>query len=140
MSTCTIAKRILICDDEEDILEMLTLLLSNAGYEVATARGHKEFMVKFHEQQPDLILMDVQMPEHDGFWIAERLPGRKRIPIIFITAHDRPVYRLYAPMVGAEDYLSKPFEPQMLLSRLESALQPQKKTSSRRFLDELNAE
>jgi DNA-binding response OmpR family regulator len=140
MPTCTLAKHILICDDEEDILEMLSLLLSNAGYAVSTARGHKEFMTKFHEHLPDLILMDVQMPEHDGFWIAERLPGHKRIPIIFITAHDRPVYRLYAPMVGAEDYLSKPFEPRQLLSRLESALQPQKRNSSKRFLDDLNGD
>lgn len=137
MTTLTAAKHILVCDDDDDILEMVEHILNRAGYSVAKAHRYSEFMDRFHETKPDLILLDVQMPEHDGFWIAERLPGSERIPIIFITAHDRPIYRLCAPIVGAEDYVAKPFEPEDLLARIEKALHPRRKLSSRRFFDVL---
>jgi len=137
MTTLTATKHILVCDDDSDILELLNCLLVNAGYSVAVAHEHHEFMQRFHETKPDLILMDVHMPEHDGFWIAERLPTNERIPIIFITAHDRPVYRVCAPIVGAEDYIAKPFAPEDLLARIKKALQPTKRVSVRHFLDDL---
>jgi two-component system OmpR family response regulator len=79
------------------------------------------------------------LPEHDGFWIAEHLPCSQRIPIIFITAHDRPVYRLCAPIVGAQDYIAKPFDPNVLLLRIEKALYPAAKSSSR-FLEAIGGE
>jgi len=135
MTACTATKRILICDDEDDILEMLAHLLNEAGYSVSTAHEHKEFMTRFHEAKPDLILLDVYMPEHDGFWIAEQLQGIRRVPIIFITAHDRHVYRLCAPIVGAADYLAKPLDPDVLLNRIEKALSHTPRTSSTRFLE-----
>jgi len=135
MTTCVAAKRILVCDDEDDILDMLAHLLNMTGYAVSTAHDHKEFMAKFHEAKPDLVLLDVRMPEHDGFWIAERLQDMERVPIIFITAHDRPVYRMCAPIVGAVDYLAKPIDPDILLARIDKALNAPRTTSSGRFLE-----
>lgn len=136
MTACTAAKRILICDDDDDILDMLQHLLNGAGYTVATAHEHKEFMKSFHETKPDLVLLDVRMPERDGFWIAEQLQLTDRVPIIFITAHDRPVYRMCAPIVGAADYLAKPIDPDVLLDRIDKALHPCPRSSSR-FLEAL---
>ena len=129
----TITKRILICDDDANILEMVSHVLTRVGYTVVTARGPKEFMARFCEAKPDLILLDVHMPDQDGFSIAQHLPTTERIPIIFITAHDRAAYRLCAPLVGAEDYLAKPFDTQVLLSRIEAALQTKQKTDSARL-------
>ena len=114
-------KRILVCDDDADIVLLLATILEDAGYQVETASGHREFSAKFDPTSPpNLILMDVRMPERDGFSIAENLGGR--VPIIFVTAHDRPVYRLYAPIAGGIDYITKPFEPEDLLKRIEKAL------------------
>lgn len=127
-------KRILICDDQDDILEMLSHSLCSVGYTVSLAPGFREFMERFCEQTPDLILLDIYMPEHDGFWIVDHLPCNHCIPIIFMTAHDRPVYRLCAPMVGAASYIVKPFEPHELLVRIETALRPTPRLGSTQFL------
>jgi DNA-binding response OmpR family regulator len=138
MATCTAAKRILVCDDDKDILDLLSHILTQAGYTVATAGEHKSFMQRFNEAKPDLILLDVRMPEKDGFSIAEQIQGDYRGPIIFITAHDRPVYRMCVPIVGATDYLPKPIDPEVLLARIEHALHPQPHPrSSSRFLEAL---
>jgi DNA-binding response OmpR family regulator len=134
MTTPPCPKHILVCDDQDDILDMLSHTLTIAGHTVSTAHDHGEFMERFHKHKPELILLDIYLPEHDGFWIAEHLPCNHRIPIIFMTAHDRPVYRLCAPMVGAEDYVSKPFDPGVLLGRIERVLHPNPRSSTR-FLE-----
>ena len=116
-------KKILICDDDQDTLDALSVLLRNAGYEVLTAHEHNELSAKMRDSDPDLILLDVRMPERDGFWIAEGLQvlGRS-IPIILMTAYDRMIYRLYAPFVGCVEYLVKPIDPRVLLSKINHTL------------------
>jgi CheY-like chemotaxis protein len=66
MSTCVAARHILVCDDQDDILEMVSHVLNNVGYVVSRAHDYKEFMQRFHEQKPDLIVLDIYLPEHDG--------------------------------------------------------------------------
>jgi two-component system response regulator AdeR len=128
-SSATAVKRILVCDDDPDIVMLIETILKDAGYDVDTANGHREFSQKFDPTAPpNLILMDVRMPERDGFSIAENLGGR--VPIIFVTAHDRPVYRLYAPIAGGTDYVTKPFDPEDLLRRIEQALRVDPKKSN----------
>src|SRR4051812_9425421 len=119
----TAQKKILICDDDADILDLITCLLTNEGYEVKSATAHDEFFAKYKHYKPDLILLDIRMPEHDGFWIADELQLLKnKAPIIFVSAHNRSVYRLCAPVAGAIDFIVKPFEPDLLLARVRSAL------------------
>lgn len=131
MTLIEVKKHILICDDNHDVLEFLAKSLSFAGYEVATAHGYDDFAKAYSARRPDLILLDVRMPERDGFWIAERLQiAHNTVPIIFITAHDRPLYRLCAPIAGAVDYVTKPFEPDDLEKRIKAALQTDAKTSN----------
>jgi len=118
------SKTICICDDDQEILNAVECVLSNAGYQVISAREHGELTQKLQDTPADLIILDVRMPGRDGFWIAECLQvlGSK-VPIIFMTAYDKIIYRLYAPFVGSVEYLVKPVEPSVLLKKVERALQ-----------------
>src|SRR5258708_37727217 len=123
MQTAIADKKILVCDDDPDILDVISHLLVHAGYVVNTATEHEEFFEKFKAVQPDLILLDVRMPERDGFWIAQELQRlNNKAPIMFITAHNRSVYRLCAPIAGAVDFVVKPFDPDVLLERVKKAV------------------
>lgn len=115
--------KILIVDDDRDILEMTGLLLRNAGYDVVGVSTYPEVEAVIGENPlPSLVLMDVRMPVRDGFWIAEKIRSEFNIPIVFMTAHDCPKYRLYAPIAGAAAYIQKPFEVEFLLATVESVL------------------
>ena len=125
MAMKTGEKTIFVCDDDQEVLDSVSLLLQSAGYRVLTAHEHKEFMAKLQEATPDLVLLDVRMPERDGYWIAEGLQvlGTK-IPIIFMTGYDSMIYRLYAPFVGAVQYFVKPIDPPKLLGKIDQLLKP----------------
>jgi DNA-binding response OmpR family regulator len=114
---------IAICDDDPEILNAVETLLSTAGYDVMLAHEHKELTQKLQGNTPDLLILDVRMPERDGFWIAECLQvlGSK-IPIMFMTSHDKLIYRMYAPFVGSIEYLIKPVDPTVLLKKVQRAL------------------
>jgi DNA-binding response OmpR family regulator len=116
-------RTICICDDDQEILNATEALLRSAGYEVVAAHEHKELNEKLQTCSPDLIILDVRMPERDGFWIAECLQvlGNK-IPIIFMTGQDKLIYKLYAPFVGSVDYLIKPVDADVLLKKVDRAL------------------
>jgi len=119
----TLEKRILACDDDPDILGVIAFLLNDAGYTVETATSHEEFFEKYAGFKPDLILLDVRMPDHDGFWVAQELQRlNNKAPIIFLTAHNRSVYRLCAPIAGAIDFMLKPFDTDVLLARVKKAI------------------
>jgi DNA-binding response OmpR family regulator len=131
----TAAKKILVCDDDSDIAGLLAHLLTEAGYEVSTASGHDEFFKKFSALRPDLIMLDIRMPEHDGFWIADELQRLdNKAPILFCTAHNRSVYRMCAPIAGAVDFIVKPFDPDALVARIRQILKPHSAESSSWFL------
>ena len=113
-------KKIAVVDNDSDNLEMMTCLLSDAGHTVVAAHGHAEFLEVFNASPlPDLILLDIRMPERDGFWIAEYVKSKFDIPIIFMTAHHHPKYQLYA---GAAAYIVKPLDPELLFSTIDKAL------------------
>ena len=118
-------RTILVCDDDPQTLDTLSELLGNAGYSVSTAADTREMLERLETSKPDLLILDVRLPEHDGMWIAESLLSHGRnIPIIFHTGCDAPSYRLYAPFVGASAYLTKPCDPALLLEKVEEALRP----------------
>jgi DNA-binding response OmpR family regulator len=112
-----------ICDDDPAILDCVAALLQSAGYRVFTAHHHEELARKLQEHSPDLLILDIRMPEHDGCWIAEGLQALgHKIPIIFLTGYDSLIYRLYAPFVGAVTYLTKPVDLTLLLSKVREVL------------------
>jgi two-component system, OmpR family, response regulator len=116
-------KPIIVCDDDNDIREFLVLALKKAGYEVLGASGFSDLMYFMENVRPSLILLDIRMPEWDGFFVAETLRKRgNTVPIIFMTAHDNKFSRIYAPAIGAVGYFTKPLEIEAVLAKIDETL------------------
>ncbi len=118
-------KRILIVDDEEDVLQVLGLRLENEKYEVLKARNGKQAVEAAVSQKPDLIIMDIKMPEMDGITATKILRSKLEtalIPIMMLTALKDPEMELNGLDAGADDYIGKPYESQRLLARIKMLL------------------
>lgn len=113
---------VLIVDDEAEIREMLAEYLSGHGYEVTAAEGGEAMRAALERQVPDVILLDVNMPGEDGLTLARHVRERFDIPIIMVTAADEVVDRVVGLEVGADDYITKPFDPRELRARLKTVL------------------
>ena len=113
-------KRILIVDDEDKIRELIRLNLELAGYECIEAVDGNEAIKKI-EENPDLALLDIMLPGKDGYEISKKFI-EKNIPIIFLTAKDSTLDKVTGLKLGAEDYITKPFESIELLARIEVVL------------------
>lgn len=121
--------RILLAEDEENIREAVALNLELDGYEVVSAQNGKEALRFFHEQHFDLIILDVMLPEIDGFQVCEQIRlSNLTIPIIFLTAKDTATDRVSGLRRGADDYLTKPFVLEELLLRIQKLLRRSGKT------------
>ena len=113
--------RILVADDEADIVHMLRDLFSMKGYEVLAAYGGEEAL-KLSEQSPDLILLDVNMPDIDGFSLCRRIRDFVSCPILFLTAKSQESDKLLGLTAGGDDYLPKPFSFAELSARVKALL------------------
>jgi len=117
--------KILLVDDEPDILDFVGYNLKAEGYKVATASSGKIGVVKAKEFKPDLILLDVMMPEMDGIEACDqirRLPGMENTIIAFLTARGEDYSQVAGFEAGADDYITKPVKPKVLTSRLKALL------------------
>ena len=117
--------RILIVDDEKDLLEMLSMNLSTAGYVVRTAASGAEAMSVIRTDRPDLILMDVMLGDISGVKLAGKLkntPQTADIPIVMLTAKDSETDVIVGLSMGADDYVTKPFSTAVLVARIEAVL------------------
>ena len=116
---------ILIVDDEPTNVDMLTQELDEGGYSLLTASDGEEALIKVHEHQPDLILLDVMMPKVDGFTVCRILKGSGKtilIPVILLTALQAHEDRVRGIEAGADDFISKPFERDELLAKIRALL------------------
>jgi two-component system, OmpR family, alkaline phosphatase synthesis response regulator PhoP len=116
-------KRILIADDEPDILEIVEYNLQQEGYEVYTAKDGDEALNKAKHIKPDLIILDIMMPKRNGVEVCEMLrsqPAFKETLIIFLTALNDETSHLKGLDMGADDYVTKPISPKLLLSRVNA--------------------
>ena len=116
---------ILLVDDEEDILEFLSYNLSKEGYRVLKANNGKEGLELAKSQIPNLILLDVMMPEMDGMEVCENLRKMRRLDntfIVFLTARSEEYSEISGFNVGADDYITKPIKPRLLISRIQAIL------------------
>ena len=117
------SKRLLLVDDEQELLKMVSDILKDAGFEtVLTAMSVKEAILTAKEETPDLIVLDVMLPDGDGFSLMQQLRTFTNVPIIFLTAKDEASDKLSGLELGADDYISKPFMPQELLLRIYAVL------------------
>jgi putative two-component system response regulator len=117
--------KILVVDDEPSIVDVLTRFLSREGYSVVTASNGREALERVRQEPPDLILLDVTMPELDGFTVCQRIKENERtalIPITMLTGLDDREHRTRGIEAGADDFLTKPFEQSILRARIRSQL------------------
>lgn len=117
--------KILIVDDEPDIVEFISYNLKSKGYLIATANDGVEALRKAKEFQPDLVLLDVMMPNKDGMQTLREMrqtPGLDGIAIIFLTALSDEKSEIEGLTLGADDYISKPIKPELLVTRIAAAL------------------
>ncbi len=110
----------MIADDEPDIVEILKYNLVKEGYEVTTASNGDEAIALAKVVQPDLVVLDIMMPPPDGFEVCRRMRETSQVPILMLTARDVIADKIKALDLGADDYLTKPFEHLELLARLKS--------------------
>lgn len=119
------AKRILIVDDERDLVDLLKARLEAQGFEVVTAYDGQEGLEKAKEEKPDLILLDVMMPKMDGYQVCRFLKfdeAFKQIPIIMLTARGQEQDQKKGMEVGADAYVIKPFDKEDLLKKIQACL------------------
>lgn len=116
------AHKILIVDDEPALQKMVGEILTQAGYETRTALSCREAMEQFYADVPDAVLLDVMLPDGDGFSLLGQLRQMRDVPVLFLSARDEDEARLRGLGLGADDYITKPFLPQELLLRLRAVL------------------
>ncbi len=128
------ARKVLIADDEPDILEILKYNLSNEGYDVITAKDGDEALEKARRTNPDLVVLDVMMPKKTGVEVCQLLRSQaafKDTLIIFLTAVNDEGTQIKGLETGADDYLSKPISPKVFLSRVNALFRRLNKTEAR---------
>ena len=121
--------KILIVDDEIDILEFLSYNLRKEGFEVVTASNGADALKIANETRPNLIILDIMMPEIDGIEVCRRLreqPHFNNTTITFLTAREEDFTQIQALDVGGDDYITKPIKPQVLISRVKALLRRNK--------------
>src|SRR6185369_12401853 len=124
---------VLVVEDESSIASFVALYLKNAGYSVRTAATGSEALAQFQASQPAIIVLDLMLPDIDGIEICRRIRKSSDVPILMLTARDEDVDKIIGLEVGADDYLTKPFNPRELVARVKSILR--RATPERRQLE-----
>lgn len=115
--------RLVVVDDEPNIVELLAASLRYAGFEVTTARSGRQALDLVLAEQPDLVVLDVLMPDMDGFAVVRQLRShRVDVPVLFLTARDASEDRVMGLTIGADDYVTKPFSLEEVVARIRAIL------------------
>lgn len=136
-------EKILIVDDEEDILELLRHNLTKEGYEVIALQNGNLVVETAKKEKPDLITLDLMLPEISGLEICKKLrqePETKLIPIIMLTAKSEDFDEVIGLDTGANDYITKPFSPKVLIARIRNQLKTEKEDNQNEILTVHNIE
>ena len=117
-------RRILLVDDDREIIESLRIALEAKGYEVLIARDGNQGLAVAEREEPDLIILDMMMPRRSGFLVLERIRHTRPVPlrIIMITANEGSRHKAYAELLGVDDYIRKPFAMDRLLGSVDRLL------------------
>jgi DNA-binding response OmpR family regulator len=116
------ANTILVADDEKNIVQLARLYLGNEGFRVEEAANGKQALEKARSLNPDLIVLDIMMPEMDGLTVCKEIRKTSNVPVIILTARDDDVDKIVGLEVGADDYVTKPFNPRELVARVKAVL------------------
>jgi DNA-binding response OmpR family regulator len=115
-------QKVLVVEDEASIASFVSLYLTNAGYLVSTVGSGQEALTQAESEQPDLIVLDLMLPDVDGIEVCRKIRQRSEVPILMLTARDEDIDKIIGLEVGADDYLTKPFNPRELVARVKSIL------------------
>ncbi|MDD4621484.1 MAG: response regulator transcription factor [Methanosarcina sp.] len=115
-------KPILLVDDDPHVSEVLSLYLEKEGYQVASADNGQEALQKIRQLDPCLMVLDVMMPEMDGIEVCRRVRAIKSLPIIMLTAKSEDLDKILGLELGADDYITKPFNPREVVARIKAVL------------------
>lgn len=124
-------ENIVVVDDDKEIAELLQIYLRNEGYELKVFHSGTEALCYLSEHDPDLLLLDVMIPDMDGFEILRKIRKRKYYPVIFISAKDDSYAVLEGLMSGGDDYIKKPFNPLEVLARIKGMFRMRKAYESK---------
>ncbi len=113
---------VLVADDETRITKLVELALGDEGFRVVTAEGGREALEKAEEYRPDVVLLDIMMPDLDGIEVMRELRERRPVPVILLSAKDSTSDKALGLDLGADDYLAKPFHPDELAARIRAVL------------------
>jgi len=118
------SKRILLVDDDPEIVESMKLALEAKGYRILVAKDGNQGLAMAEREDPDLVILDMMMPRRSGFLVLERLRRTRRVPmrVIMITANEGSRHKAYAEMLGVDDYIRKPFAMDRLLDSVDRLL------------------
>lgn len=116
------SRRVLIADDDPDIREMVSFALEEAGFGVLEAADGRETLEVVGREAPDLVILDIMMPEIDGTDVCRKLRADSDIPIVFLSSRDDEVDRVVGLEIGGDDYVTKPFSPRELVARVKAIL------------------
>ena len=116
------SQKILVADDEQAILDTVSAYLRQEGYQVVTAANGRDALFLFRHEQPDLVVLDVMMPEMDGWSVARAIRRESNAPLIFLTARIDDIDQVTGLEIGADEYVTKPFSPRVLVARVRALL------------------
>ncbi len=115
-------RKVLVVDDEDSVRELIELYLNKEGFEVLHARSGKEALRLNGEHHPDIIILDLMLPELDGWEVCRQIRSTSKVPIVMLTARTEEVDRIVGLELGADDYVVKPFSPRELVARVKAIL------------------
>lgn len=113
---------ILVVDDDARLRDLVRIALERAGYQVLTASDGRSALTHVARENPDLIVLDIGLPELDGFEVCRKIRATSEVPILFLTARDDEIDRILGLELGADDYVTKPFSPRELVARVRAIL------------------
>lgn len=113
---------ILVADDEQNIIKLLRMYLHEEGYEVVTARDGREALDRFRTDSPDLVLLDLMMPEIGGYEVCTEIRKESEVPVLMLTARSEDIDKIVGLEMGADDYITKPFNPREVVARVKATL------------------
>jgi two-component system response regulator ResD len=122
--------KILVADDDESIVELIMLYLRKDGFDVITARDGGEALRKITQHSPDLVLLDIMMPVKDGWEVCREIRQRYQLPVIMLTSRSEDYDKILGLELGADDYITKPFNPRELVARVRAVLRRSRQESS----------
>lgn len=133
-----VESKILVVDDDNNICDLIEIYLQKEGYKVYKAHNGKEALKVFGEKQVDIIVLDVMMPQMDGYEVLKEIRKNSQIPVLMLTAKGETFDRVLGLELGADDYMVKPFEPKELIARIRAVLRRYKPQTQKRAIEFTN--